>query len=46
MESLKYENVEIRKLKESMDEQIRSHVPVTSEPGLAQELLRQYISKL
>ena len=44
--SLKFEKVSLDKLKEKLQEQICSYVPVMPAPALAQELLVQYISNL
>ena len=44
--SLKFEKVGLKELKENLKEQIRSYVPVMPAPELAQELLVQYISRL
>lgn len=44
--SLKFEKVDLKELKENLKEQIRSYVLVMPAPELAQDLLVQYISRL
>lgn len=46
IDSMKFEKVGLKELKENLKEQIRSYVPVMPAPELAQELLVQYISRL
>ena len=46
IDSLKFEKVGLKELKQNLREHIRSYVPVMPAPELAQELLVQYISRL
>ncbi len=46
IDSLKFEKVGLKELKQDLREHIRSYVPVMPAPELAQELLVQYISRL
>ena len=46
IDSLNFEKVDINKLQENIEIQIRSYVPVMAAPTLAKDLLVQYISDL